>query len=168
MIRNLLFLSISSLFIFWAFVQGQALENLEPHPDVTKKVEEGDRDFLASFEIYHAGTREQPIALLLDLRGDPYRIASYLWEDPIGIEDALYAIKRMGERYWECPACFPRSPQALAIVNKKGQLVGYVYTYLSHVFMERTKDGKVKVFLPEEGPRRERFPRPWSMDISFR
>lgn len=159
---------IPFLILLWALAQGQALENLAPHRDATERIEGGDGQFLSTFDIYHAGTKEYPIALLLDLKGDPYRIASYLWGDPIGLDEALYAIRRMEERYRECPACFPRPPQALAVVNRKGQLVGYVYTFLSHLFMERAEDGKVKVFLPEEEPRRDRFKPPWPMGISFR
>lgn len=161
---------VPGIFFFLVFLfagsNGTALENLQGDPQVTQRITQGDFVFLSSFEIYHAGTKEFPVALLLDFRGDLYRIASSLWEDPIGVEEAIHAIRKMQERYQECPSCFFRPPQALAIINTKGEKVGYIYTGLRDIFMERRRDGKVKVFLPSEVPGRDKFLRSWPISIS--
>ena len=58
---------------------------------------------------------------------------------------------------------FRFQPQALNIVNLKGKVVGYCYTGVSSVLMDRKKDGSVTVYPPrvrmnEKGEEGARFP----------
>mgnify|MGYP005647813185 CR=1 FL=1 len=63
--------------------------------EATKRIQTCDRQFLEAFEVYSAGVREAPLALLLDRKGDDYHLPSYLWEKPLDEEEIPYALKRI-------------------------------------------------------------------------
>lgn len=115
---------------------------------VTARFKSGDLGFIEGFEVYFAGTREEPLALLFDRKGDPYRIASPLWGDPLEGEEVLYVLRRLEERSRDNPTLYPM-PQALEVTNSKGEVVGYVFGLLRYVPLEKSPDGRVKVFLPD-------------------
>ncbi|HEX15823.1 MAG: hypothetical protein DRG33_00280 [Deltaproteobacteria bacterium] len=125
--------------------------NLSIDQEATKKIASGDPSFLGGFEIYRAGVKEAPLALLLDRKGDGHNIASYLWGASLGRDEILYALRRLEEQYMEPSWCLPLPPAALRVVNRKGEVLGYVYTSLRQIFMER-KGEEVKVFLPDHSP----------------
>lgn len=126
--------------------------NLSVDEEATKRIQTCDRQFLEAFEVYSAGVREAPLALLLDREGDDYHLPSYLWEEPLDEEEIPYALKRIEEQHLDPAWCLPLPPCALRIVNKKGELLGYIYTSLREIFMQREDGGGVKVFLPEHSP----------------
>ena len=141
-------LALTALFALGAGPFG----NLSVDEEATKRIQACDRGFLEAFEIYSAGVKEAPLALLLDRKGDDYHLPSYLWGKPLNEEEVAYAIKRIEEQHLEPLWCLPLPPCALRIVNKKGELLGYIYTSLRKIFMQREAAGRVKVFLPEHSP----------------
>lgn len=130
---------------------GAGPSNLSVDEEATRKLSEGDLLFLEAFDVYSAGTEEAPLALLLDRRGDGHRIASYLWGSPLCPEEVLYAIKRLEDQHREPSWCLPLPPAALRVVNLRGEVLGYVYTSLREIFMQR-KAEEVKVYLPDHVP----------------
>jgi hypothetical protein len=121
------------------------LKNLRINKEVTAKIEAFDKEFFRGFDVYSAGVKDAPTALLFDIKDD-YHIADPFWGKPLTEEDIIYCIQRVDDQYTQKIFRFP--PQALNIVNLKGQVVGYVYTGLSSVLMDRKKDGSVIVYPP--------------------
>ena len=121
--------------------------NLSVNPEVTARIEASDREFFKDYDVYSAGVREYPTALLFDLK-DEYRLASRFWESPLSHEEIPYAIWRLEEQHLESEWNLPFEPQALNIINYKGQVVGYIYTSLNRILMDHKKDGRVTVFMP--------------------
>jgi len=140
---------------------GQA-KNLAVSKEVTTKIRAFDRKFFKGFDVYPAGVKEAPTALLFDIKGGcklPCKISktalaketmatAKAWGPPLSEEEIIYAIQRLDEQYngrfWKIPF----EPRALNIVNVKGEVVGYVYTGLDSVLMDRKKDGTVIVYPP--------------------
>ena len=56
-------------------------KNLGVNKEVTAKIRAFDREFFKGFDVYSAGTDENPTALLFDIKDD-YQIADRFWEDP--------------------------------------------------------------------------------------
>jgi hypothetical protein len=125
---------------------GQA-KNLSVNQAVTAQIRAFDKEFFKGFDVYTAGTDENPTALLFDMR-DNYNIASWLWGDPLTEAEIMYAIPRLDNQYRDRKYDIPFAPRALNIVNSKGEILGYIYTGITHVLMDRKKDGRVIVFLP--------------------
>ena len=121
--------------------------NLSVNREVTAKIRASDRDFFRDFDVYSAGVREYPTALLFDPK-DEYHLPSRFWESRLGEDEIIYAIWRLDEQHREPAWGLPFEPRALTIVNLKGQVVGYIYTSLNRILMDRKKDGRVTVFLP--------------------
>ena len=121
--------------------------NLSVNPEVTARIEASDQEFFKDFDVYSAGVREYPTALLFDLK-DEYHLATRFWESPLSHEEITYAIWRLEEQHLEPNWHLPFEPQALNIVNYKGQVVGYIYTSVRVILMDRKKDGRVTVFVP--------------------
>jgi len=140
------------LAVFFLAIGAGSLRNLSVDEEATKRIQTRDRQFLKAFEVYSAGVREAPLALLLDRKGDDYHLPSYLWGEPLDEEEILYALERIEEQHLDPVWCLPLPPCALRIVNKKGELLGYIYTSLREIFMQREDGGRVKVFLPEHSP----------------
>ena len=121
-------------------------QNLSINREVTAKIRAFDRELFKGFDVYRSGVREKPTALLFDLK-DEYHLPSRFWGSPLGEEEIIYAIKRVEDQYIEHTDMF-FAPRALNIVNKRGQILGYVYTGLLEISMNRKKDGHVTVFPP--------------------
>jgi hypothetical protein len=121
--------------------------NLGINKEVTAKIRAFDREFFTGFDVYSAGVEEAPTALLFDIKDD-YHLPTRFWEKPLNEEEIIYAIRRLDDQYIDRTWDIPFQPRALNIVNSKGEVLGYVYTGLTYVLMDRKKDGKVKVFLP--------------------
>ena len=117
----------------------------------TDQVRAFDREFFRGFDVYSAGVEEAPTALLFDIKDD-HQLPSRFWKEPLTEEEIIYAIRRLDDQYNE-NKLIPFEPRALNIVNLKGELLGYCYTGLNAVFMDRKKDGSVTVFPPTAPPR---------------
>jgi len=123
-------------------------KNLSVNPEVTVKIRAFDQAFFQGFDVYFAGaSTEIPTALLLDIKDD-YHLPSPLWGKPLSDKDVIYAIHRLDGQYISREWDIPFEPRALNIVNYKGETLGYIYTGVSHVTMDRKKDGRVTVFRP--------------------
>ena len=145
-LTSMLFIILACSFV--AFDLSLARQrNLSVNPEVTARIEASDRELFKDFDVYSAGVREYPTALLFDLK-DEYHLASRFWEAPLSHEEITYAIWRLDEQHLEPDWHLPFEPRALTIVNYKGQVVGYIYTSFNRILMDRKKDGRVTVFVP--------------------
>ena len=113
---------------------------------VTAKIKALNKEFFKGFEVYTAGTKENPSALLFDIN-DNYTIADRLWESPINEQQIIYAVHRLDDQYINREYDIPLPPQAYNIVNVKGEVLGYIYTGVTKILMDRKKDGRVIVYL---------------------
>lgn len=120
-------------------------KNLGVNKEVTAKIRAFDREFFKGFDVYSSGVKEAPTALLFDIKDD-YHLPTRFWGEPLSEEEIIYAIHRLDDQYTNKMFRFP--PQALNIVNLKGKVVGYCYTGVSSVLMDRKKDGSVTVYPP--------------------
>lgn len=123
-------------------------KNLGINQEVTAKIRAFDREFFTGFDVYSAGVREAPTALLFDIKDD-YHLPTRFWGKPLNGEEIIYAIHRLDDQYIERKWDIPFEPRALNTVNRKGEILGYVYTGMTHVPMDRKKDGRVIVYRPE-------------------
>ena len=124
-------------------------KNLGINKEVTARIRAFDREFFQGFVVYTAGTDEDnPSALLFDKKDD-YHLPSRFWGEPLSEEEVVYAIRRLDDQYIDRRYDIPFEPQALNIVNRNGEVLGYCYTGLDYVLMDRKKDGQVTVFLPK-------------------
>lgn len=123
-------------------------ENLAVNPEVSAKVRVLNQTFFQDFDVYFAGaSTEIPTALLFDIKDD-YHLPSPLWGKPLNNWEVSYAIHRLEDQYISREWDIPFAPRALNIVNYKGEILGYIYTGVSHVTIDRKKDGHVTVFRP--------------------
>jgi hypothetical protein len=121
-------------------------KNLYVNKEVTAKIQALDPGFFKGFDVYSAGVKEAPTALLFDIKDD-YYITTRFWGESLSKEEIIYAIYALEDQYTDNKLIlFP--PRALNIVNLKGKVLGYVYTGLSSVLMDRKKDGSVSVYPP--------------------
>jgi hypothetical protein len=126
-------------------------KNLAVNKEVTAKIRAFDREFFKGFDVYSAGELDQATALLFDIKDDNH-LPSPFWGKPLSEEEIIYAIPSLDNWYNDNTSiAFP--PRALNIVNLKGNVVGYVYTFLNSVLMDRKKDGSVTVYPPRQVPR---------------
>jgi hypothetical protein len=121
--------------------------NLGINQEATAKIRAFDREFFTGFDVYSAGVREAPHALLFDMKDD-YHLPTRFWGKPLSEEEVVYAIRRLDDEYIDRQWDIPFEPRALNVVSRKGEVLGYVYTGLTHVLMNRKKDGQVTVFPP--------------------
>lgn len=144
----LITISVSLLFIpiLGGLVSGQ-LTALSVNEGITAKIRASDRQFFEGYDVFSAGTREQPDALLFDKK-DKYRIPDRFWGKPLSKEEIIYAMHRLDDQYNSGEWNMPREPKAFNIFNSKGEVLGYIYTSLADILVARTKDGKVTVYLP--------------------
>ena len=122
-------------------------KNLSVDPEVTANIRAFDGAFFKGFDVYSAGTEENPSALLFDIKDD-YQLPSRYWGKPLSEEEIVYAIHRLDDQYISRQWDIPFVPRALTIVNHTGEVLGYCYTGMTHILMDRKKDGRVTVFLP--------------------
>jgi hypothetical protein len=122
-------------------------KNLWTNKEVTAKIRTYDREFFKGVDVYSAGVKEAPTALLFDIKDD-YHLPTRFWGGPLSEEEIIYAIERLEDQYNDRTWNIPFEPRALNIVNLKGEVVGYVYTGISSVSMDRKKDGGVTVYPP--------------------
>ncbi len=149
--KGALFFAVLSVSVAIALNSGWGKErNLWINKEVTAKIRAYDWEFFKGFDVYSAGVKEAPTALLFDIKDD-YHLADRFWGEPLTEEEIIYRIQRLDDQYTDKMFRFP--PQALNIVNLKGQVLGYVYTGLSSVSMDRKKDGSVTVYAPRQVPR---------------
>jgi len=126
-------------------------KNLYVNKEVTAKIRAFDREFFKGFDVYSAGELDQATALLFDIKDDNH-LPSPLWGRPLSEGEIMYAIPSLDDWYNDNTS-IAFAPRALNIVNLKGQVVGYVYTFLNSVRMDRKKDGSVTVYPPRQVPR---------------
>ncbi len=126
-------------------------KNLDVNKEVTAKIRAFDREFFKGFDVYSAGVKEAPTALLFDIKDD-YQLPDRFWGSPLNEEQIIYAIRRLDDQYNDIKN-IPFPPRALNVVNLKGKVVGYVYTGLNSLLMDRKKDGSVIVYSPRQLPR---------------
>jgi hypothetical protein len=126
-------------------------KNLGINKEMTAKIRAFDREFFKGFDVYSSGEKEAPTALLFDIKDD-YQLPDRFWGPPLSEEQIIYAIRTLDDEYNDNKR-IPFLPQALNIVNLKGAVVGYVYTGLNSVLMDRKKDGSVTVYAPRQMPR---------------
>jgi hypothetical protein len=119
--------------------------------EVTAKIRALDREYFKGFDVYSAGVRGNPTALLFDIKDD-YPLPSRLWGEPLSEREIIDAIYELDGQYND-NKLIPLPPRALNIVNLKGKVLGYVYTGLNSVLMDRKKDGSVTVYPPSQEPR---------------
>jgi hypothetical protein len=123
-------------------------ENLAVDQGVTAKIKAVDTNFFKGFDVYSAATREAPTALLFD-RKDQYHLPVPSWEKPLPDEqEIIYAIRRMKQQYEDRSWGVPLELRSLSIVNMKGEVLGYIYTGVNTILMEREMDGRVTVYRP--------------------
>ncbi len=139
-----------SVVIALSLAWGQG-KNLEVNKEVTAKIKAFDREFFKGFDVYSAGMKDAPTALLFDIKDDNH-LPSPLWEKPLSEAEIIYAIHSLDEQHQDNPL-IPFPPRALNIVNLNGKVLGYVYTGLDTVLMVRKKDGSVAVYPPNQEPR---------------
>jgi hypothetical protein len=141
--------------VFVVFLAGAVLamspvwgqhKNLSVNPEVTAKIRAFDGEFFKGFDIYSAGTDENPSALLFDIKDD-FHLPDRFWGKPLNEEEIIYAIHRLDDQYISRQWDIPFEPRALYIVNRRGEILGYCYTGMTRVLMDRRKDGQVTVFL---------------------
>jgi len=125
-------------------------KNLYVNKEVTAKIQTLDPAFFRGFDVYSAGVLEAPTALLFDIKDD-YDIATRFWGNPLSEEQIIYAIRQLAYQSNDNKN-IPFPPRALNIVNLKGKVLGYVYTGLNSVLMDRKKDGSVSVYPPRQLP----------------
>ncbi len=142
------FLCFVAIALSSAWGQGK---NLDVNKEVTAKIRALDREFFKGFDVYSAGGKEAPTALLFDVKDD-YNLPARYWGSPLSEEQIIYAISTLDEQDRDNEA-IPFPPRALNIVNLKGKVVGYVYTSLNSVLMDRKRDGSVIVYPPRQIPR---------------
>lgn len=142
---------VSSVGLMFLFALGVWAFDFKVDQGVTERLRARELGFIEGFDVYLAGTKEEPVVLLFDRRGDPYEIASPLWGEPLKGEEVLYVLRRLEEKSRDNPTLYPL-PQAFQVVNKKGETVGYIFGLLRHLPLERRADGTVKVFLPDLFP----------------
>jgi len=142
---------------FWVSVvialnSGWAQEkNLWANQEVTAKIKAYDLEFFKGFDVYQVWLKEAPMALLFNIKDDNYHIASRFWGEPLSEADIVYALHNLNGQYDDTLLWYiPHQPRALSIVNLKGKVVGYVYTGLDAVLMDRKKDGSVIVYPPDQ------------------
>ena len=121
-------------------------KNLGFNKAATDQIRAFDREFFRGFDVYSAGVEEAPTALLFDIKDDR-PLPSRFWKKPLTEEEIIYAIRRLDDQYIDSKT-IPFEPRALNIVNLKGEVLGYCYTGLNSVFMDRKKNGSVTVFPP--------------------
>jgi hypothetical protein len=126
-------------------------KNLYVNKEVTAKIRAFDQEFFKGFDVYSAGVKEAPTALLFDMK-DAYQLPDRFWGSPLNEEQIIYAIQRLDDQSNDNKN-IPFPPRALNIVNLKGKVLGYVYTGINSVLMDRKKDGSVIVYLPRQLPR---------------
>jgi len=126
-------------------------KNLDVNKEVTTKIRAFDREFFKGFDVYSAGEKEAPTALLFDIKDD-YQLPDRFWGPPLSGEQIIYAIQRLDDQYNDIKR-IPFPPRALNVVNLKGKVLGYVYTGLNSVSMDRKKNGSVIVYSPRQLPR---------------
>ena len=126
-------------------------KNLYVNKEVTAKIRAFDHEFFKGFDVYSAGELDQATALLFDIKDDNH-LPSPLWGRPLSEGEIMYAIPSLDDWYNDNTS-IAFAPRALNIVNLKGQVVGYVYTFLNSVRMDRKKDGSVTVYPPRQVPR---------------
>jgi len=129
-------------------------KNLDVNKEVTAKIQALDPAFFKDFDVYSAGEKEAPTALLFDIKDD-YQLPDRFWGPPLSEEQIIYAIQSLDDQCNDSKR-IPFPPRALNIVNLKDKVLGYVYTGLDSVLMDRKKDGSVTVYPPGHVPR---FPR---------
>jgi hypothetical protein len=139
--------AVASNFALGALHALRADETLAENAAVTARIRAFDQEFFQGFDVYSAGTLENPTALLFD-RKDTYTLGSQLWGRPLKPEQIIYAIQRLDDQYVNRQYNIPYQPRALNIVNTKGEVLGYVYTGLTYIEMTRKKDGQVFVYFP--------------------
>jgi hypothetical protein len=123
-------------------------KNLSVDKGIMAKIQAFDNKFFKDFDVYSAGTREAPTALLFD-RKDQYHLPAPSWEKPLfGEQEIIYAIKRLNLQYEDKSWNIPLQPRVLRIVNTKGAVLGYVYTGVETIVTDREEDGRVTVFRP--------------------
>ena len=137
-------------------------KNLYVNKEVTAKIRAFDREFFKGFDVYPAGVKEAPTALLFDIKGGcklPCKISkkaltketmatAKAWGPPLSGEEIVSAIQRLDDQYKDPLWNITFEPRALNVVNVKGEVVGYVYTGINSVLMDRKKDGSVTVYPP--------------------
>jgi len=158
-----IFFVVFLLFVVIAFNSAWGQEkNLQVNKEVTAKIRAFDREFFKGFDVYPAGLQEAPTALLFDIKGGcklPCRVSktalskekmatAKVWGPPLSGEEIVSAIKRLDDQYKDPLWNITFEPRALNVVNVKGEVVGYVYTGINSVLMDRKKDGSVIVYPP--------------------
>ncbi len=136
--------------------------NLATNGQVTAKIKDLDVGFFKGFDVYPAGVKEAPTALLFDAKGGcvlPCRVSKTalskekvatgkIWGAPLSEKEIISAIKQLDYQYKDPVWKIPFEPRALNIVNVKGEVLGYIYTGVDSVLMDRKKDGSVVVYPP--------------------
>jgi hypothetical protein len=126
-------------------------KNLWVNKEVTAKIKAYDREFFKRFDVYSVWVEAAPLALLFDIKDDDYHIASRFWGEPLSEAEIVHALHNLNDQYNDTFLWYiPYQPRALSIVNLKGKVVGYVYTGLDAVLMDRKKDGSVIVYPPDQ------------------
>jgi hypothetical protein len=121
--------------------------NLDENKGVTAQIRAFDRAFFKGFDVYAAETDEYPTALLFDSK-DEYSLPDRFWGRPLNEDEIVRAIRNLDTQHLDHSWDIPLWPRALPIVNTQGKVLGYAYTGLAWVVMDRKKDGRVTVFRP--------------------
>lgn len=121
-------------------------KNLGVNKAVTARIRAFDREFFRGFDVYSAEVEMAPTALLFDIKDD-YHLPTRFWGDPLSEEEIISALSWLDIQYNENKT-IPFEPRALNVISLKGEVLGYCYTGLDSVLMDRKKDGSVTVFRP--------------------
>jgi hypothetical protein len=145
--RSIFFVMLfaSVLFALTA-VWGQE-KNQGVNKEVTAKIRAFDKGFFKNYDVYSAGVKEAPTALLFDKK-DNYPLPSRFWGKPLTEAELVDAIRQLDVQYKDQRWNVPHQARALNVVSAKGAVVGYVYTGINSVLMDRKDDGRVTVYLP--------------------
>jgi hypothetical protein len=145
-------LFVASL-VFMPVLGGAVLDQLkdllsedQTNHEMTARIRAFDpEDFTQGFDVYAAEVLEAPTALLFDKK-DGYHIPSRFWGEPLKREEIVYAIKRLERQYQDYD--LPFEPRALNVINSKSEELGYVYTSVITIQVDRKDDGRVTVYPP--------------------
>jgi hypothetical protein len=127
-------------------------KDLRVNAAVTAHIRAFDQEFFKGFDVYSAGMLDAPTALLFEIKGDNYNLSSSHWGKPLSEAEIILAIHNLNDQQVNNKEVIPFQPRALNIVNVSGKVVGYVFTSIASVSMDRKKDGSVTVYPPSQIP----------------
>jgi hypothetical protein len=124
--------SAAAVFVF--ALLGCAYGRLVLLPTGQDNIEAFVEERYGTVDASYSGTMEKPGALRFDIKGDGGALTGSGWQ-PLGSKDEIFEIVRnMQATYRKYKGALgARGPMLYAIMDKKNQLIGYVYSPLDNI-----------------------------------